>query len=212
MAHSQSFMLFKPDARLTQDQAIDIFNMKSSALTAVKIAGSYGVSEKAVRDIWKGRTWSRETRHMDTTRTVVLKKVGRPIGRRDQKPRKKRVVTAPNHSAFPTVLPASGTAHHIIFSMSIENIVSSLHTDPAMTVSWLEQMNACRRESQSDRSKINSAGYFSPFSIDSSRASSPSCDARVDEQLSTWGESIWINSRNPDPFRDDWAPMSCPFF
>jgi hypothetical protein len=214
MAHTQRFLLFKPNARLTQDQAIDIFNMKSSALTAVKIAVSYGISEKAVRDIWKGRTWSRETRHLDTTSTVVLKKVGRPIGRRDQKPRKKRVVTAPNHSAFPTVLPASGTAQHIIFSKAIENSVGSgsLHTDPAMTVSWLEQMNAGRRESQSDRTKTNSAGYFSPFSIDSSRAASPSCEARVDDQLSAWDESIWINSQSPDPFRDDWAPTSCPFF
>jgi hypothetical protein len=212
MVHSQSFILFKPNARLTQHQAIDIFKMKSSALTAVKIAVSYGVSEKAVRDIWKGRTWSRETRHLDNTRTVVLKKVGRPIGRRDQKPRKKRVVTAPNHSAFPTVLPTSGTAQHIIFSMSFENIVSSLLTDPAMTVSRLEQMNAGKQESQSDRTKTNSAGYFSPFSIDSSRASSPGWVVRVDEQLSAWDESIWINSQNPDPFRDDWAPMSCPLF
>ena len=169
-----------------------------------------GVSEKAVRDIWKGRTWSRETCHLDITRTVVPKKVGRPIGCRDQKQRKTRVITAQNHSTFPTVLPAFGTPQHIIFFKAIENSGGSLHTD---TVSWLEQMDAGRRESQSDRSKTNSAGYFSPFSIESSRAASPpSCDARVDEQLSAWGESIWINSRNPDPFRDDWAPMTCPFF
>ena len=201
----------QPNARLTQDQAIDIFNMKSSALTAVKIAVSYGVSEKAVRDIWTGRTWSRETCHLDITRTVVPKKVGRPIGRRDQKPRKKRAVTAPNHSSFPTVLPAFGTSQHIIFSKAIENSVGSLHTDPAVTVSWLEQMNASgKQESQSDRTKTNGAGYFSPFSIDSSRASSPGWVVRVDEQLSAWDESIWINSQNPDPFCDDWAPISFP--
>ncbi len=81
MPRAMSFcavMMFKPRAKLTQDQAVDIFKMKSSAPSAAKESVIYGVSEKAVRDIWTGRTWSRETCHLDSARTVVIKHIGRP--------------------------------------------------------------------------------------------------------------------------------------
>ncbi len=48
------------------------------------------VSEKTVRDIWTGRTWSRETWHLDTSRNLQLKQLGRPKGCRDSQPRKQR--------------------------------------------------------------------------------------------------------------------------
>ncbi len=134
----------KPRARLTEVQAVDIFKMRSPISSAVNIAKRFGVSEKTVRDIWKGRTWSRETCHLDTSRTVVLKQVGRPKGRTDMKPRKKRSI--------------------------IEHLFSSYN----------------RHEPQ-----LSSGG------------------SQVDEQLSSWTETLWISSSNPDPFRDDWAPISC---
>jgi hypothetical protein len=150
----------KPRARLTQDQAVDIFKKKSSALTAQNIAVTYGISEKAIRDIWTGRTWSRETCHLDTARIVVQKQIGRPKGCRDQKPRKKRVVAAFDVApVLSTLLPAIGVPRQIFLTLS-----------------------------------------------------SLRCDARVDEQLDTWNETLWMNSQNPDPFRDDWAPVSYPCF
>ena len=68
MAHAPTTALFVPRARLTQDQAIEIFKMRSSASSAISIAESHRVSEKTVRDIWIGRTWSRETCHLDMAR------------------------------------------------------------------------------------------------------------------------------------------------
>ena len=35
---------------------------------AVKIGSRYGVSEKAIRDIWKARTWAQATWHLDKSR------------------------------------------------------------------------------------------------------------------------------------------------
>ena len=56
------------------------------------VSKKYGVSEKAVRDIWTGRTWSKETWHLDASRSRPLKKMGRPVGRKDAQPRKSRNV------------------------------------------------------------------------------------------------------------------------
>ena len=57
-------------------------------MIAAHVSKIYGVSEKAVRDIWTGRTWSKETWHLDASRSRPLKKMGRPVGRQDTKPRK----------------------------------------------------------------------------------------------------------------------------
>ena len=59
-------------AILTKQQAVDIFMMKFTVETeagfdtnhgirATSVGIRYGVSEKTVRDIWKGRTWSHVT-------------------------------------------------------------------------------------------------------------------------------------------------------
>ena len=185
---------FKPRARLTQSQAIDIFKMKNSASSAVKIAVCYGVSEKAVRDIWKGRTWSTETCHLDTARKVVPKQVGRPKGCRDQKPRKRRV----------------DTLFRIRKAITGKRSASSFEQGQEIMMSWFARINYGNQESQSDYPKDLIEECFSPFYVEKRDESPPSCAARVDEQLSTWNETLWINSRNPDPFRDDWVPMIGP--
>jgi hypothetical protein len=83
----------KPRARLTEDEVIQIFKLRldSPRPASTKLATLYHVSEKTVRDIWKGRTWSRETWHLDTSRTLQVKQTGRPKGCRDRQPRKKCV-------------------------------------------------------------------------------------------------------------------------
>ena len=79
-------------ARLTEADALDIFHCKAHSTSAASVSKKFGVIEKAVRDIWTGRTWSKETWHLDTSRSRPLKKMGRPVGRKDAKPRKPRVV------------------------------------------------------------------------------------------------------------------------
>ena len=82
--------MLKPRARLTEHDVLSIFRCKYSSATATKLAIVYGVSEKAVRDIWTGRTWARETRHLVTSGGLPEQKLGRPKGSRDAKPRKSR--------------------------------------------------------------------------------------------------------------------------
>ena len=82
--------LLKPRAVLNEQQAVEIFHVKlaASCPSAVRIAALFGISEKAVRDIWKGRTWSRETHHLDPARPMQIKKAcGRPRGAKDSRPR-----------------------------------------------------------------------------------------------------------------------------
>ena len=95
MPSAQPTNVAKPRAILNEAQAVQIFQIKVAAnsfmrpcSSAVKIAVLFGISEKAVRDIWKGRTWGSETCHMDPTRPVLIRKdVGRPKGCKDSKPR-----------------------------------------------------------------------------------------------------------------------------
>jgi hypothetical protein len=76
--------------RLTQEDVIEIYLCKQSHTSPTFVSRLCGVSEKTVRDIWSGRTWSKETCHLDPFRTVTFKKIGRPAGSKDTKPRKAR--------------------------------------------------------------------------------------------------------------------------
>ena len=76
--------------------AIDIFQSKVARRKASDLCKVYGVTKKAIQDIWRGRTWARETLHLDSSRVLPFKKVGRPLGRRDTQPRKKRVTIPAN--------------------------------------------------------------------------------------------------------------------
>jgi hypothetical protein len=80
----------KTRAKLSVHQVVDIFQLKKNMISqpAAQVARQYDVSEKTVRDIWAGRTWSSETWHLDTTRILQHKQIGRPKGCRDSKPRK----------------------------------------------------------------------------------------------------------------------------
>ena len=89
----------KPSSVLTKDQAIEIFRLslthssKEKRPTAVSVARAFNVSEKTVRDIWSARTWHNETLPLDVNRIPrAAKKIGRPHGRFDSKPRKPRTV------------------------------------------------------------------------------------------------------------------------
>ncbi len=67
--------LLKTRAKLSVAQAIHIYNAKKASpmISAAKVATLYGVGEKTIRDIWTGRTWSRETRHLHTARACLQK-------------------------------------------------------------------------------------------------------------------------------------------
>ena len=50
--------------RLSGSEVQSIYLAKKPGNRATKIAGSFGVNEKTVRDIWSGRTWAKETLHL----------------------------------------------------------------------------------------------------------------------------------------------------
>ncbi len=86
----------KPRAILTEQQAVEIFRLAFShqdvESSATALATRYGVNERTVRDIWKQRTWNYATRPFEGNVQVVRskKKVGRPKGSKDSKPRKSK--------------------------------------------------------------------------------------------------------------------------
>ena len=104
--------LAKPRAVLTKAQAIAIFQLKHKLPSATKVARSYGVSEKAVRDIWTARTWATETWHLDPSRTLKIKHSGRPLGSRDSKPRKPRQVSVGGSALSPATPHCTLAASH----------------------------------------------------------------------------------------------------
>ena len=75
-------------ARLTESEVLAIFKAKNSPVSSTMVARAYGVSEKAIRDIWQGRTWAKETRHLEATKCFETTRIGRPAGSKDTKTRK----------------------------------------------------------------------------------------------------------------------------
>ena len=76
---------------LSPEKAIQIFKIKITNENTTKIqkvdsqsvARTFGVSEKAIRDIWNGRTWLREIMHLDPACIAMaarLRPPGRPRG------------------------------------------------------------------------------------------------------------------------------------
>ena len=64
---------FRPKIVLNSEQAIEIYKMKpfADSSTQIKIRGqsipiakTFGVSPKAIRDIWSVKTWAKATEHL----------------------------------------------------------------------------------------------------------------------------------------------------
>ena len=192
-------MNLKPRARLSETQAIAIFQAKNSASIAARLATVYGVSEKAVRDIWTGRTWSRETWHLDQSRPLQLKLTGRPKGCRDTKPRAKRVDGRKKLSTLTAQVPCRHQAdRHSVAGLPFEQ--DAQHMPLKQHEKWRAGLG----------SNHDSAVCFDDSSAGHRcRAAWPQsstlCHASVDEQLHDWDE-FWSASRSADPFYGDWKP------
>ena len=191
--HAKRFNQGKQRARLTEADVISIFKIKLSCISATTICRSYGVSEKAIRDIWCGRTWAKETFHLDPSRALVLKQVGRPKGGRDSRPRQKRVllqsITLNNSSITPldadeeTMLKPSSDFRDESEKLSIEDLKGrGLHSIAA------DHFETCQSTSANLRC----------------------CLLTLDEQLYGW-DGVRCELLNPDPFKSDWKSVRCEF-
>jgi hypothetical protein len=90
-AIERSIQACKTRTILTKQQVLEIFMVRlvnDSSETGERVgarllAEQYRVNEKTIRDIWSGRTWYRETLHLDPRRKLDpnrLKAPGRPRG------------------------------------------------------------------------------------------------------------------------------------
>ena len=65
-------------------------NNKESILSPAAVAKSHGVSSKAIREIWSGRTWFRQLMHLDLARAAMVHRIklpGRPMGAKGKRTR-----------------------------------------------------------------------------------------------------------------------------
>ena len=190
--------VLKPHARLTQDQAVAIFRVRGWAPSAAKIAACFDISEKAVRDIWTARTWSRETNHLEPTRPVELKQIGRPKGCRDSKPRKKRVYRQRTVSQAHTPCQHEGSqkaaGHSCCFMQQgpYQNVVHFAQNNPI-------NLETCSRGVHDASS--SSGEHFHCRAPWTMRVIS------VDDQLFYWGEEFRTKLHNNDPFCNDWQSV-----
>ena len=190
---------FKPRAKLSEAQVIRIFQAKACSSSASIVAAVYGVSEKAVRDIWTGRTWSRETHHLDTSRQLQLKKVGRPIGSRDRHPRKQNPIS-PNQQ--PT---SRGSSAQVRLQSSTGD---AFEQDNLQTPMNQQQARWCVSDSAAVTAgcpKDPSAWpCFSGQTAEWQTSSAPIRYATVDDQLHEW-DDFWSSKTCADPFCDIWG-------
>jgi hypothetical protein len=187
----------KPRAKLSEAEVLAIFQARESASMAARLATIYGVNEKTVRDIWTGRTWSRETWHLDTSRPIQLKATGRPKGCRDKRPRKSRVTGLAELSAM--TVPTTQAPH-----CPVANVQSSLEIEHDALHMPMEQ-----HWSSTDSAAILKDPVAGARSVGAARWTSTNLfHASVDEQLHEWNE-FWRarTSSSEDPFCFDWTPQ-----
>ena len=174
----------KPRAVLTKTEVIAIFQIKGTQ-SATKVSRCFGVSEKAIRDIWSARTWAAETWHLDMSRPLNIKSSGRPLGCRDSKPRQHRQVSTrfrgtvsladkkASRDPIPTTHPCF-VGEQISACLGVNLCDWPLHSSPACTV-------------------------IPP----SDQKPRPVQSWSLDEQLFDWEHGLVRHL--PDPFEADWS-------
>ena len=183
-------------AILSLSQVIEIFKIKLTATTLMQkcpspwqISALFGVSEKAVRDIWKGRTWARETHHLEPSRQVLMRKRrGRPSGSMDSRSRK---ASKPGIATWSRGLQVAVEDLEIL-----KTDVTSLHC------------YACAANGQ--RNRMHNADFCAHRCVASDSASADSHQphewtASIDYQLHEWMEGTSSLSELADPFGADWT-------
>jgi hypothetical protein len=106
LAETDSRISIRSGSTVTREQVMDIYSLKGrkrGCRTAASLSQSYGITTKAVRDIWRGRTWSDVTSEL----SFSLKKDAVWNGSQISKKRKKNEVDVMNHDEKVKSMPDS---------------------------------------------------------------------------------------------------------
>ena len=192
---------------LNKNQVISIFSCKSKIKCAAELARIFGVNAKTIRDIWKGRTWAAETWHLDETRTIPFehKRVGRPKGSKDLRPRQRR----DSPQAGTTNLPEN--PEQILMDEPMKKYGINLQINDASKMG-LEAEAEFSREDQTNKDHLRVAATphvqdYLNHEHDSSQPQLQVCD--LHEQLGEWENQV--DTLATDPFAEDWARVRCYF-
>jgi hypothetical protein len=183
--------MLRPRAILTEQQAIQIFEIRNQAPLssptvmiplprASCVARKYGVSERTVRDIWTGRTWCRATFSPGTRQQASSdKKPGRPKGSRDSKPRKKKSTIQCHYVGKGRTSPRADT-------LRFNNITHTKDSQPQQ-----KSISAQQPIAQTVNTSV-------PTNLSIVNSES------VDAQLYSWTQHCGSFSGITDPFHADW--------
>ena len=170
-----SLSIAKPKAILTFDKVIEILKLRPDSKLArgegsrvsAAVAIDFGISEKTVRDIWRARTWHRETLHLDPCRPArVIALPGRPLGRKDSAPRKRQSRKVP--STFkPVLIPAGSesdgtdTVRRNVSSLPTADIVSLPISNDPFHDDWPHWSRAESFQADGINASTSAAGFGS---------------------------------------------------
>ena len=122
---------------LSNVQAREIFRLKPECQanrrghSAAQLATKYGVSAKAIRDIWNTRTWYWATHDLEqnpSTAERPEKKTGRPKGARDIQPRKRKRTRSQLISPLVEAAGSKVTQLMRAVDIRLEDAISSINT------------------------------------------------------------------------------------
>jgi hypothetical protein len=179
----------RPNTRhtiLTAEQAVHIYQLKfvtarsrSQGARAATVGQSFGVSEKAVRDIWSGRTWQDKTKHIDAEHKNEIPLSGQGGD------------MALNQSAGSAAVSSVGPGRN---KSSTAPITRNFHV-----LQHICGDDACEGSS-SNRPKPSPLASQVNMKMSPAPAASPWCSTSYPETA----EPLPPQSRADDPFHDDW--------
>ena len=194
----------KHRAILTEMQAIEIFEFRASNFIphASFVAKQYGINERTVRDIWKQRTWSHCTSSLaEGLGSMPKKKLGRPIGSKDTRPRKQKL-TAGTLISFPSYNRSTSFMSDLRTPFNTPKFMSERLEDPTDSEQTQKNSQAKRRLCSFLHLKTSNKMDFlcDRWSDENEREE----QTTIDDQLHKWANcgSRWIINV-PQPFEGE---------
>ncbi len=142
---------------------------ESSHHASVRLADKYHISSKAIRDIWKGRSWLDATFDLWSDEDRPPRRVvGRPKGKKDSKPRITRIKAQPR--------PAHEAQSNALLNAACASRPSSMASCRCFDASrFTPRLDASRTPDSGHHSRSISFGRQIPWSPDASNDGRSGC-------------------------------------